>query len=310
MRELLDFAAVHRVVRALRLEPAAVVHTLSPGQRFKLRLCATVLRPGVALLLLDEPTTHLDLATVLVVEELVRRCSVACLIVSHDARFLRATVSTVLELDAATRSLRSTTASFDDYLRDRDRRRRAAAAAEEARAQRVAALDAHAKALSAAAAQGARHDTGDRDKLLRDFKRDRAGRSSKAAGVRVREKQRALAEEGDTDVPGDLLAFGLEALHEREWAAAGETASGVQLDEAHLLSLEDARFGYGDAVEFGPMSLGHFGGRVRRAARRQWLGQELDAGSAVRRTRAAQRPAATRAASAHWRAAPESRVWA
>lgn len=243
----LEFEAVHAIVRALKLPAEARVAALSPGQLQKLRLSCVVLRPGVDLLLMDEPTTHLDLSTVLFLERLVRRSPVAVLVVSHDARFLQATVDVVLELDHATKSLRTTTSSFNDYLLARERRREAAAAAEESRQKRAAALEAESRSLHADGVRGTHFVTGDSAKLQRDFMRERAGRSLHAAGVKARQKQRVLEEERDTDVPGELLEFDLLG------GGGGEPV--VLLDNEHALSLTDAVFGYGEARQFGPMSL-------------------------------------------------------
>jgi ATPase subunit of ABC transporter with duplicated ATPase domains len=259
--ERLDADMVHRLLRALQLRADQVVETLSHGMKYKLRLCATVLEPGIDLILLDEPTTHLDLATVLFLEAFVKRCSAAAfVIVSHDARFLQQTIDVVLELDAGTRTLRSTTASFDDYLVARERRRVAAATAEATRDRKATALAAKAKQLRAAGAAGSRHETGDRDKLLRDYQRDRAGRTMRAAGVKERQLQRVLADEGDRDAPADLLTFRLARdgdaqLDDNDVDAA---ATAVLLDVAHSLSLTDAKFSYKNddsTTTFGAVSL-------------------------------------------------------
>jgi ATPase subunit of ABC transporter with duplicated ATPase domains len=69
------FDDVHNIMRALKLAPDAPVATLSHGSRYKLRLCATMCcSSGVDLLLLDEPTSHLDLTALLFLERFVRRC--------------------------------------------------------------------------------------------------------------------------------------------------------------------------------------------------------------------------------------------
>jgi ATPase subunit of ABC transporter with duplicated ATPase domains len=186
---------------------------------------------------------------------------VACLIVSHDASFLQATIDVVFELDAVTKTLRSTTSSFEDYIVARDVRRQMAADAEESRQKRAANLEAEATKLRIHGAAGARHVTGDSAKLLRDFRRDRAGRSMHAAGVKARAKQRVLEEERDTDVPGDLVEFDLEsALQVKDHATTNEDGEPtVQLDQDHALSLIDAQFGYALDGEkprtFGPLSI-------------------------------------------------------
>lgn len=243
----LDFQAIHRILRALKLPADASVDTLSHGMYYKLRLCTIALQPGVDLLLLDEPTSHLDLPTLLFLERFVRNCSVACLIVSHDARFLQATIDSVFELDQATKSLRISTSSFDDYIVARDRRRHAAVLAEEQRQKKAAHLEAESEAARAAGISGNHFQTGDSAKLQRNFKRDRASRSLHSAGVKTKQKERVLNEEGDTDVPGDLLEFEL----------TGQASSNVEvnLDVDHALSLIDAQFGYNEQRTFGPLSL-------------------------------------------------------
>lgn len=244
----LDFELVHKILRALTLPPKSPAATLSEGQRFKLHLCLAVLRPGVDLLLLDEPTSHLDLSTVLFLQEFVHSTSTACIIVSHDALFLQATVNTIFELDAAKHSLRSTSASYSDYIKARQARQRSAAAFEASKQRKATAIEAQVKRLQSAGTRGTHHDTGDRDKLLRDYQRDRAGRSLKAAGVRQRQQQRLLAEKGDTDVPGEALPFQLILHYDSE-------PGDLQLDTAHSIALSDAILGHPDGPSYGPLSV-------------------------------------------------------
>lgn len=78
------------------------VCTLSGGERFRVSLARLLLRePTPQLLILDEPTNNLDIASVDQLVEALARYRGAVLIVSHDYRFLaRVGVATVIELDS------------------------------------------------------------------------------------------------------------------------------------------------------------------------------------------------------------------
>ncbi len=74
---------------------------LSGGERRLLRLLAAFARPQ-ALYLLDEPTNYLDERATAYLTRKIRETEAACLIVSHDRRFLDETVDGVLELKRGT----------------------------------------------------------------------------------------------------------------------------------------------------------------------------------------------------------------
>jgi len=70
---------------------AAPVGTLSGGERLKVALaCALYAAPAAQLLLLDEPSNHLDLPTLQALEAMLRQYRGALLVVSHDEVFLQA----------------------------------------------------------------------------------------------------------------------------------------------------------------------------------------------------------------------------
>ncbi|GHJ18403.1 hypothetical protein TPA0909_71810 [Streptomyces albus] len=74
--------------RGQRAEQA--VGTLSGGERFRATLAAVMLaEPGPQLLMLDEPTNNLDMASVRQLREALAAYQGALLVASHDLPFLR-----------------------------------------------------------------------------------------------------------------------------------------------------------------------------------------------------------------------------
>ena len=80
--------------------PTRLVSTLSGGERFRASLAALLLTdPAPQLLMLDEPTNNLDLASYDALVSALTAYRGALLVVSHDPRFLEdAGVDRVLEL--------------------------------------------------------------------------------------------------------------------------------------------------------------------------------------------------------------------
>src|ERR1700674_1266619 len=84
---------------ALRCPPdESKVETLSGGERRRVALCRLLLEQP-DLLLLDEPTTHLDAETVAWLEGHLQQYPGAVLIVTHDRYFLDNVTGWILELD-------------------------------------------------------------------------------------------------------------------------------------------------------------------------------------------------------------------
>jgi ATP-binding cassette subfamily F protein 3 len=72
--------------------------TLSGGYQMRVRLAGILVRDP-NLLVLDEPTNYLDLQTVLLLEEVLRKFRGALLLVSHDREFLKNVCTHTLELE-------------------------------------------------------------------------------------------------------------------------------------------------------------------------------------------------------------------
>ena len=105
-----------------RIEAARDTEMLSGGE--KSRLClARLAAQHCGLLLLDEPTTHLDTRGLEWLEEYLQGFPGTALIVSHDRYLLDKTAGRILELERG--SIRSYPGNYSDYARIRDDENRA-----------------------------------------------------------------------------------------------------------------------------------------------------------------------------------------
>ena len=76
----------------------ALVGTLSGGQRKRVAMAAALINP-VDLLILDEPTNHIDTDTIAWLEEFLARSTAALLLVTHDRYVLDRVCQRIVEVD-------------------------------------------------------------------------------------------------------------------------------------------------------------------------------------------------------------------
>lgn len=97
---------------------------LSGGQRKRVALAGVLVRPS-DLLILDEPTNHMDNETVAWLEEVLQKRKGALLMVTHDRYFFDRVVNRTLEIDGGEGYLY--TGNYSLFLQKREERRIAAA---------------------------------------------------------------------------------------------------------------------------------------------------------------------------------------
>jgi len=181
---------------------------LSSGQKSKVFLAGILLR-GVDMLLLDEPTNNIDLPTLIWLEDFLMRSQAACLVVSHDRRFLDRIVRKVFELDPQTHSINVSNGRYSDFLdlkvKNLERQK------EQYRLQQeeIERLEVQARTKRVEAEKGSKWTGSDNDKFLRGFKRDRAGKSSKVA--KSIEKRIEQMDKVDRPIEKDVLSIKLNA---------------------------------------------------------------------------------------------------
>jgi ATP-binding cassette subfamily F protein uup len=103
------------ILTRLGIEPSAdtFVGTLSGGQRKRVALARALLDPG-DLLILDEPTNHVDAETIDWLEQFLLALPGALLLVTHDRYFLDRVANRIVELDR--RQLASYPGNYSHYL--------------------------------------------------------------------------------------------------------------------------------------------------------------------------------------------------
>ncbi len=120
------------------------VASLSGGERGRLALAKLALQ-GANLLLLDEPSNHLDIDSQEVLQAVLAQFDGTILLVSHDRYLIAALATQIWELRES--QLRITAGDYQEYLRERRMRsqREAAHSAKEAKPRRIKGKSAYAE---------------------------------------------------------------------------------------------------------------------------------------------------------------------
>lgn len=106
------------------------VGTLSGGQRKRVAIAGTLISK-VDLLILDEPTNHIDNATIDWIENYLKKCTKAILMVTHDRYFLDRVANKTIELDKG--KLYTYKGNFSEFLQRKAEREEIEASSERKR---------------------------------------------------------------------------------------------------------------------------------------------------------------------------------
>jgi ABC transport system ATP-binding/permease protein len=106
------------------------IRELSGGMRKRIALAESLIQPS-DLLILDEPTNHIDLDTIKWLEDYLKNRKGALLLVTHDRYFLNRIINRILEIDKG--HIYSYEGNFEYFLEKKTLRQQSEASAEEKR---------------------------------------------------------------------------------------------------------------------------------------------------------------------------------
>lgn len=212
---------------AIDADLATPVAALSGGTKTKLSL-ARLLISGADVLLLDEPTNYLDLPALEWLERFVAQGDRSYVIVSHDRRFLDETVSSILEIDSPTHTLRQWPGNYTDYHTAKRREAEKQWDAYRDQQEEIARME---EDIRRTKEQARGVETATNNDVLRRY----AKKVARKATVRERRLERQLASEGQIEKPVRGWNLHLADLNRDPIR-----------DNRLVLEIEDLRAGYGN----------------------------------------------------------------
>ncbi|UQX89285.1 ATP-binding cassette domain-containing protein [Jatrophihabitans telluris] len=220
---------------------------LSGGQAARAGLSALLLS-RYDLLLLDEPTNDLDLDGLSRLERFVHELRTPVVIVSHDREFLARTVTRVVELDAAQRTVGVYDGGYDSYLAEREVARRHAREAYDEYEGRVGELKDRAQMQRNWMAQGvrnARRKSTDNDKISRNKRTE----TSEKQAAKARQTQRMIQRLDLVDEPRKEWELQMSiAAAPRSGTVVASLAGAIVRRGSFTLGPIDARVEWADRI--------------------------------------------------------------
>ncbi|MCH6255266.1 ATP-binding cassette domain-containing protein [Puniceicoccaceae bacterium K14] len=104
---------IDSIIELFQLSAEARFTSLSGGQKRRV-LMAKAIVAEPALLILDEPTNHMDIESIVWLESYLKKSGISLLFVTHDRTFLKSVATRIVEIDLA--QLISYRCNYDTYL--------------------------------------------------------------------------------------------------------------------------------------------------------------------------------------------------
>tara|TARA_B100000686_G_scaffold55544_1_gene59901 strand:- start:857 stop:2890 length:2034 start_codon:yes stop_codon:yes gene_type:complete len=201
---------------------------LSGGWRMRVELSRLLLQqPDV--LLLDEPSNHLDLQSVIWLESFLQSYEGSVLLISHDRKFLNTLVTRIFELDRANLTIYS--GNYDDYEKQKEAKREQLESQAANQGRRIAEVERFIERFRAKNTKATQVQS--RIKMLEKMKVIRTAGNRKAVHFRfpqpLRTGRNVLEMENVTKYYGYLKVYEkFSVTLERGWkvALAGENGAG------------------------------------------------------------------------------------
>jgi macrolide transport system ATP-binding/permease protein len=212
---------------------------LSGGQATRLALAGVLLSPA-NLLLLDEPSNNLDLASLRFLASWIRGSAAAVVLVSHDRDLIDGTVDAVLEIEEHTGRLRRYGGGYTFYA-DRKREER------EAQARRFAEQEERRRQLEGAARTVAGRASRFQATSQNDFYRSKGARVARLARAQRTRIERELSRVPEPEPPAQPRLT-VPAAEFREGLLVRADGVGLRYGAVEVLHDVDVQVRHGDRL--------------------------------------------------------------
>ncbi|MDO9581443.1 MAG: ABC-F family ATP-binding cassette domain-containing protein [Bacteroidales bacterium] len=224
------------------------IEELSGGEMSKLAFAGILLKdPDV--LLLDEPTNNLDMRSIIWLENFIKQSSASCLIVSHDRRFLDNIITGVVQINPRKKDIIEESGDYSSFMQRRQEEFERQKQEYEKNQEKISDLTEVARKKKQWARKGAKQTTGDKDKFLRGYQRDRSSKLGSNANV-INKKIEKLQKKMERPIQEKVLNIDLELqeVSNRNSIQLNQLEAGYE--SGFSLKPVSLSIGYGEKIVF------------------------------------------------------------